>query len=116
MAEDESTNDCAVFAALAHRRIREGGLDSRLLVLTERGEDKAHVVVCFPAPDNAGLYVFDGAGSRLVPGATLQWDARSIARAAGFDATLVRWQGTARPSGNRRLSPRECRGRGLFPL
>jgi hypothetical protein len=117
MSADELPNDCAVVAAIAQHRIRESGLNSRLLVLKEHGEEKAHVVVAFEVP-GGGVYVYDGAGARHIPGATLLWSADAIARASfGSAVALARWQGATKPSGpNRKLSPRECRGRGLFPL
>jgi hypothetical protein len=113
--------DCGIVAVLeAHRLFKAEGIASRILMLTCPDVDEAHCALVYETPGD-GVIVYDGDGSRdlrVSPKAS----ALVIARAAfGPKVSAAYWYPGLKRTlesvlRNRRMSPREARGRSLFTV
>jgi hypothetical protein len=110
-------SDCALTAVIALHRLQEQGVPGRLLMLAHPDDGGGHCAVAFQT--DAGLLVYDDTGTIEVPGANLRSSAMTVAKCAFPGTKAAYWYGASSlktHSRDRRLSPREIRGRSLFTL
>jgi hypothetical protein len=104
---------------MAWKVFQERGIPARILMVARSDHSDGHAAAVFETPDGSCL-VYDERGSRDLKGINLNSAPLEIARRAfGSKVTGAYFYGVRRPSGadkDRRMSPREVRGRSLFTL
>ena len=104
-------NSCAVAAVVrSWKHLRGGGAPARIMAIVFDDGD-VHAA-CTTESATGELFLYDERGSRHLAGASLQWSALAIARAAFGNVRTARWIGESGfpvRGRTRRLSPRECR-------